>query len=74
MKTDLHIFLEVFDRSDFHDFYTIKSQRDGDFGVKIKIVLKIFRGLLGAAKFLMRLVSLILRSVVPSKHAERIQK
>jgi hypothetical protein len=27
---------EIFDRSDFPDFYTIKSRREGDFGVKIK--------------------------------------
>ena len=27
---------EIFDRSDFPDFYTIKSLRAGDFGVKIK--------------------------------------
>jgi hypothetical protein len=27
---------EIFDRSDFPDFYTIKSLRMGDFGVKIK--------------------------------------
>jgi hypothetical protein len=26
---------EIFDRSDFPDFYTIKSLRVGDFGVKI---------------------------------------
>jgi hypothetical protein len=26
---------EIFDRSDFHDFYTIKSPGEGDFGVKI---------------------------------------
>jgi hypothetical protein len=26
---------EIFDRSDFPDFYTIKSLRKGDFGVKI---------------------------------------
>ncbi len=26
---------EIFDRSDFPDFYTIKSIREGDFGVKI---------------------------------------
>ncbi len=26
----------IFDRSDFPDFYTIKSLRVGDFGVKIK--------------------------------------
>jgi hypothetical protein len=29
---------EIFDRSDFLDFYTIKSLRVGDFGVKIKNV------------------------------------
>jgi hypothetical protein len=27
---------EIFDRSDFNDFYTIKSLREGDFGVKMK--------------------------------------
>ncbi len=27
---------EIFDRSDFPDFYTIKSRPEGDFGVKIK--------------------------------------
>jgi hypothetical protein len=27
---------EIFDRSDFPDFYTMKSLRLGDFGVKIK--------------------------------------
>jgi hypothetical protein len=27
---------EIFDRSDFPDFYTIKSLRVGDLGVKIK--------------------------------------
>ncbi len=30
---------EIFDRSDFPDFYTIKSRREGDFGVKIKKIL-----------------------------------
>jgi hypothetical protein len=35
---------EIFDRSDFPDFYTIKSLRLGDFGVKIKIFLKIIKG------------------------------
>ncbi len=30
---------EIFDRSDFPDFYTIKSLRVGDFGVKIKKIL-----------------------------------
>jgi hypothetical protein len=47
---------EIFDRSDFPDFYTIKSLRVGDFGVKKKN-LKIFRG----AKFLTRMLSLFLR-------------
>ncbi len=31
---------EIFDGSDFPDFYTIKSLRVGDFGVKIKINFK----------------------------------
>ncbi len=31
---------EIFDHSDFHDFYAIKSLRVSDFGVKIKICLK----------------------------------
>jgi hypothetical protein len=31
---------EIFDRSDFPDFYTILSLRVGDFGVKIKKNLK----------------------------------
>ncbi len=31
---------EIFDRSDFPDFYTMKSLRVGDFGVKIKKFLK----------------------------------
>jgi len=39
---------EIFDRSDFHDFYTIKSLREGDFGVKINIKNLIFRGSFGA--------------------------
>jgi hypothetical protein len=48
---------EIFDRSDYPDFYTIKSLRVGDFGVKIKKFKKIFRG----AKFLTRMLSLFLR-------------
>ncbi len=52
---------EIFDRSDFHDFYSIKSLWEGDFGVKIKCLKKKFRGSLAAAKFLTRLLSLILR-------------
>ncbi len=31
---------EIFDGSDFPDFYTIKSLRVGDFGVNIKINFK----------------------------------
>jgi hypothetical protein len=31
---------EIFDRSDFPDFYTIKSLREGDFGVKIEKIKK----------------------------------
>ncbi len=61
---------EIFDRSEFPDFYTIKSRREGDFGVKIKKFKNIFRGPFGAAKFLMRMLSIILRSAFPSKHAE----
>ncbi len=52
---------EIFDRSDFHDFYTIKTLWEGDFGVKINVFKKIFRGSFGAAKFLTRMLSLILR-------------
>ncbi len=40
-------------------------------GLKLKKLKKIFRGSFGAAKFLTRMLSLILRSAVPSKHAER---
>ena len=52
---------EIFDRSDFPDFYTIKPLRVGDFGVKIKKILKIFRGSFRGAKFLTRMLSLFLR-------------
>ncbi len=52
---------EIFDRSDFPDLYTIKSLHVGDFGVKIKNLLKIFRGSFRAAKFLTRMLSLFLR-------------
>ncbi len=47
---------EIFDRSDFPDFYTIKSLHVGDFGVKIKKKLKIFRGAFRGAKFLTRML------------------
>ena len=46
---------EIFDGSDFPDFYTIKSLRVGDFRVKIKKFLKIFRVSFRGAKFLMRI-------------------
>ncbi len=52
---------EIFDRSDFPDFYTIKSLRVGDFGVKIKFFFEIFRGAFRGAKFLTRMLSLFLR-------------
>ncbi len=48
---------EIFDRSDFPDFYTMKSLRVGDFGVKIKTFLQIFRGSFRGAKFLTRMLS-----------------
>jgi hypothetical protein len=53
---------EIFDNSDFDDFHTIKSLWGGDFWVKIKVFF-IFRGSFGAAKFLTRMVSLILRRI-----------
>jgi hypothetical protein len=65
---------EIFDRLDSHDFYTITSLREGDLGIKIKKILKIFRSSFGAVKFLTRMLSLILRSAVPSKHAEHTHK
>jgi len=52
---------EIFDRSDFPVFYTMKSLRVGDFGVKIKKILKIFRGSFRGAKFLTRMLSVFLR-------------
>ena len=52
---------EIFDRSDFPDFYTMKSLRVGDFGVKIQKFLKIFRGSFRGAKFLTRMLSVFLR-------------
>jgi hypothetical protein len=54
---------EIFDRSDFPDCYTIKSLRVGDFGVKIKKILKYFGGHLGVQSSLRTcsLLSLFLR-------------
>ncbi len=52
---------EIFDRSDFPDFYTIKSLCEGDFGFKIKKFLKIFRASFRGEKFLTRMLSLIFR-------------
>ncbi len=34
------IYRFIFDHSDFHDFYAIKSLTVSDFGVKIKVCLK----------------------------------
>jgi hypothetical protein len=48
---------EIFDRSDFPDFYTIKSSRVG--GKKKKI--STFQGSFRGAKFLTRMLSLFLR-------------
>jgi hypothetical protein len=56
---------EIFDHSHFHDFYTIKSLWEGDFGVTINIFsLSICRGSFEAAKFLTRMLSLILRRIL----------
>jgi hypothetical protein len=52
---------EIFDRSDFHDFYPIKSLWEGDFGVKIKCFEKNILGLIWGRKVLTRMLSLILR-------------
>ncbi len=49
---------EIFDRS---DFYTIKPLRVGNFGVKKKKNVKLFRGSFRGAKFLTRMLSLFLR-------------
>jgi hypothetical protein len=35
---------EIFDRSDFLDFYAMKSLCEGDFGVKIKKILQKYLG------------------------------
>ena len=43
-------------------------------GLKLKKLKKIFRGSFGAAKFLPRMLSVILRSAVPSKHAEHMHQ
>ncbi len=52
---------EIFDRSDFPDFYTINSLRVGDFGVKIKKFYKEIEGAFRGATFLTRMLSLFLR-------------
>ncbi len=41
---------EIFDRSDFNDFYTIKSLCEGDFGVKIKKNYKNIQGFTQGAR------------------------
>ncbi len=35
---------EIFDRSDFPDFYTIKSSWVGDLGLKYNLIILIFEG------------------------------
>ncbi len=52
---------EIFDLSDFPDFYTIKSLRVGDFGVKKKKFQKYLKGSFRGAKFLTRMLSLFSR-------------
>jgi hypothetical protein len=54
---------EIFDQSDFPDFYIIKSLCVGDFGVKIRKKFKIIRGSFGGAKFLTRMLSVFLRRI-----------
>ncbi len=59
---------EIFDRWDFPDFYTIKSLRVGDFGVKVKKNLNIFRGSFSAhaehtRQALMRMLSIRISSL-----------
>ncbi len=63
---------EIFDGLNFHEFYTIKSLREGDFVFKIKIIIKIFMRsfVIWGLRMRTRMLSLILRSAVPSKHAE----
>ncbi len=51
---------EIFDRSDFNDFNTIKSVWEGDFGVKVNSFF-IFRDSYGAVKFLTHMLRLILK-------------
>ncbi len=52
---------EIFHRSDFDYFYTIKSLCEGDFGVKVKKIYKNIGGSFRGAKFLTRMLSLFLR-------------
>ncbi len=59
---------EIFDRSDFHDFLHQNVSTGGRLWVNF--FKYIFRGPFGTAEFLTRILSLILRSAVPSKHAE----
>jgi hypothetical protein len=61
---------EIFHRSDFNDFTPWSLYGRATLGLKLKKLKNIFRGSFGAAKFLTRMLSLILRSAVPSKHAE----
>jgi hypothetical protein len=52
-----------FDRSDCHDFYTLKSPRVGGFGVKIILLKLIYKGSFRAEKFLTRMHCIILKTI-----------
>jgi hypothetical protein len=73
---------EIFDSSNFNDFYTIKSLREGDCGVKIKKIINKYLGLhLGqhTGQELMRMVIMRISSLracsvyasVPYAYAQR---
>jgi hypothetical protein len=56
---------EIFDRSDFPDFYILKSLQYvwATSGLKYEKILKIIRGSFGGAKFLTRMLSVFLRRI-----------
>jgi hypothetical protein len=54
---------KIFDRSDFHDFYTIKSLWEEDFGLAIIFLYLKVHLAFGASKFLMRMPSQILMRI-----------
>jgi hypothetical protein len=59
---------EICDRSDFHEFYTIKSLREGDFGVKIK--KNLISGFIWGREIPYAYAHSNFKNAVPSKHAE----